>query len=202
MTDLAMTTTNLYHRAAFVVLLGGWTVIRTYYARRTRAQRDTIDRRATPRDKALIVLTGLTVLIPGIAWVWMGSLPGLALPFPNALRLFGALMAAVALALFLSTHRALGDNWSVTLEVQRKHALVEAGPYRYVRHPMYLAMLLFELGLGLLAADAILLLVSPLPFLLLVALRLSREEALMQDHFGAAYRGYAERTKRIIPWIY
>jgi len=48
------------------------------------------------------------------------------------------------------THKDLGRNWSVTLEVREQHALVTNGVYSRVRHPMYSAFWLWALAQALL----------------------------------------------------
>jgi protein-S-isoprenylcysteine O-methyltransferase Ste14 len=200
--SLAMPTADLPHRVAFVLLLVGWLLIRAIYTRRHVVTHQNAVENATDHiDRLLTLATGIFLLVPASYWLSFGASTPSALPFPDSVRIAGGLVALSALTLFLQTHRALGDNWSIGLEVRREHGLVDTGPYRLVRHPMYLAIGLFELGLGLLAADLLVLIVSPLPFWLLVLRRLPREEALMERYFGDAYRRYASRTKRVVPWI-
>jgi protein-S-isoprenylcysteine O-methyltransferase Ste14 len=44
-------------------------------------------------------------------------------------------------------------NWSIALEVREKHQLVTQGIYRHIRHPMYLALLLYSSALAYAASS-------------------------------------------------
>src|SRR5258705_12904216 len=59
-------------------------------------------------------------------------------------------MAATALLMFKLTHRALGRNWSVRLDVREDHQLITEGIYRKIRHPMYSAFWLWAFAQALL----------------------------------------------------
>lgn len=80
-------------------------------------------------------------------------------------------------------------------------ALITAGPFRYVRHPLYAAFLgPFDLGLALFLDGWVYLgwaiLQYPLWHLAVV-----REEKLMRDAFGEAYEEYCRRTGRFLPHV-
>lgn len=61
----------------------------------------------------------------------------------------GLVCLAVGLWLFPRSHADLGTNWSITLEVREQHQLVTEGMNRHVRHPMYLALLVYSVGQAL-----------------------------------------------------
>jgi len=81
--------------------------------------------------------------------------------------------------------------------------LVTNGPYRYWRHPIYAAVLIF-MWAGVLTQGAM---PSLLSILLAVvatittAIRINSEETLLKDTFPD-YAAYSARTKRIIPFVY
>jgi protein-S-isoprenylcysteine O-methyltransferase Ste14 len=114
----------------------------------------------------------------------------------------GASCVAVGLWLLYRSHADLGTNWSITLAVLEKHQLVTQGIYRHVRHPMYLALLLYSLGLALVLPNWV---AGPsylLAIALLFALRLGPEERMMLEEFGKDYETYMARTKRLVPGIW
>ena len=77
-------------------------------------------------------------------------------------------------------------------------ALATAGPYRVSRNPIYLALTLFYLGVGL-AAGSLWVVVLAGPALLVMHLGVvRREERYLERRFGAAYLDYARRVRR---WI-
>ncbi|WP_375165915.1 protein-S-isoprenylcysteine O-methyltransferase [Chelativorans sp.] len=114
----------------------------------------------------------------------------------------GALLFALALWVFRISHKALGRNWSITLEIRDQHNLISTGPYALVRHPMYTSFLLMAVGQFLLLSNWIVGLVGLLGFATLFFLRVDKEEHMMLESFGPQYRDYMERTKRIIPYLY
>ena len=64
--------------------------------------------------------------------------------------LAGLVVEALFVGLFFESHRALGTNWSITLEIRDRHRLVTDGLYRYVRHPMYSSFWLWAIAQALL----------------------------------------------------
>jgi protein-S-isoprenylcysteine O-methyltransferase Ste14 len=94
----------------------------------------------------------------------------------------------------------LSAAWRVLYNAQREKGLAVQGPYRYVRHPQYVAFTLIMLGF-LLQWPTIPTVIM-FPILVAVYARLSlREEKTVEKEFGPAYREYAEKTPRFIPHI-
>jgi protein-S-isoprenylcysteine O-methyltransferase Ste14 len=115
---------------------------------------------------------------------------------------FGVVVALISLAAFYLTHRALGHNWSVSLDVREHHTLVTGGVYGQVRHPMYTAFWLWAVGQALLLPNWIGGMAGLAGFGVLFAGRVAREEGMMVETFGDDYRAYMGRTYRVLPWIY
>lgn len=111
----------------------------------------------------------------------------------------GAALMLAALWLFYRSHADLGAYWSVTLEVREGHRLVQEGVYRRIRHPMYAAILLFDVAQGLLLANWLAGWGALATFLLLYAVRTPREERMMGEVFGQDYRDYVQNTGRLFP---
>lgn len=183
--------------------LGGiaWYVIRYPFERRARRTQVVLNRRS-PVD-----MCGL-----GAAMLGMGLVPAIyvATGFPasadypaGAFRVvLGAALFFAAVWLFRRTHKELGKNWSITLEIRDKHKLISGGPYSLVRHPMYTSFLMMAVGQALLLANWFVGLAGLAGFAALFFLRVDREERMMLDTFGTDYRDYMDRTKRIIPFVY
>jgi len=78
--------------------------------------------------------------------------------------------------------------------------LVTTGPYRFVRHPIYTAILLFVWA-GVTANGTILSVLTAIVATAAVAVRIGAEEALVLETYPE-YADYARTTKRIIPFIF
>lgn len=114
----------------------------------------------------------------------------------------GIVCLALGLWLFGRSHADLGTNWSVTLEVRERHELVTEGVYRHVRHPMYLALLLYSFGQALVLPNWVAGPSYGVAMAILFALRVGAEERLMLEHFGKDYEVYMARTKRLVPRVW
>jgi protein-S-isoprenylcysteine O-methyltransferase Ste14 len=101
--------------------------------------------------------------------------------------------------LFWRSHADLGRNWSPGLEVRDGHQIVETGVYARIRHPMYAAIWLGALAQPLLIHNWLGGAVILVAFAAMYLIRVPREEAMMADQFGVAYRAYMARTGRIWP---
>lgn len=122
--------------------------------------------------------------------------------------LAGQLGPVVGIALYvvgaagtLAAQFAMGTSWRIGVDPEARTALVESGPFRWVRNPIYSAMLLTVLGLVLLVPTA----ASVLAFASLVAaleiqVRLVEEPYLAETH-GEPYRRYAAATGRFVPGL-
>jgi len=96
----------------------------------------------------------------------------------------------------------LGKYFTATVQIQEDHQLIKAGPYRYIRHPSYLGILILTLGNGIALANWISLpLCVALPAIGIIQ-RIEVEEKELYRHFGEHYRDYRKSTWRIIPHIY
>jgi protein-S-isoprenylcysteine O-methyltransferase len=96
----------------------------------------------------------------------------------------------------------LGRLFTINVAIRTEHRLIESGPYRYVRHPSYSAILLFHLGAGLCLGNALSCLAILTPVVAAIGYRIRIEEQVLCNGLGAAYREYMTRTKRLIPGLY
>ncbi len=152
-------------------------------------------------ETLLLALQFLGFFLP-LVWVatpWLAFADRALRPAPF---LAGLACFAAGLGLLHKTHAALGANWSITLDVREGHRLVTGGIYRRVRHPMYLALLLYAAGQALVAPNWV---AGPAylgAVLLLVVFRLGPEERMMRETFGKEYDDYRARTKRLVPGLW
>ncbi len=110
----------------------------------------------------------------------------------------GVGLGVVAASLLVWTFRSLGKNITDTVVTRREHTLVTTGPYRFVRHPFYVAAALATTANSLVAANWFLALTGVVAVFLLV-IRTSTEEGHLIRRFGEKYTAYMETTGRFLP---
>lgn len=152
--------------------------------------------RSPPRAKARGLAPRLTALLAVTLLFGLAFLPRLADP-PAALLFLSAGLALAGNALALIALKRLGTSFSVMSEARR---LVTDGPYRIVRHPLYLTEEIAVVGILLpyWSAAALLLFLAHLAVQLL---RLGNEERVLRAAFPD-YADYARRTARLIPGVW
>jgi protein-S-isoprenylcysteine O-methyltransferase Ste14 len=199
-----MNTESIF-RTVFWVLFGGLMVMQVYFASRVRqaGERVKADRQAIEREGwwyAVVRAIGSLSLIAflvlyGINPPWLGVL---SVPFPDWLRWTGVTLGAVSFVLYAWSQATLGKAWSPHLQMREEHQLVTTGPYARIRHPIYLALIGFLTGIALVTANwffIVLLVVS----IVVLALRIPKEEQMMVEDFGEEYKVYMQRTGRLFP---
>ena len=131
------------------------------------------------------------------------------LPYPLNLRIVppvaptawaAAVLCVIGLAFAFWARITLGRNWSGVVTLKEGHELVERGPYRFVRHPIYTGILTMffatALALGHLSGFA-----ATLLMFVSFWIKLRDEEKLMLQQFPEKYADYCQRVKRIIPFV-
>jgi len=148
--------------------------------------------------------TANVIIRPPIAWAlavvvalalqWLMPLPFLPAAVPAGW--IGGAVFAIALALAASAIATLtraGSNVPTTMPTT---TIVDAGPYRFTRNPIYLGMIVGLIGLAI-AFDSLWLLVALIPFPLVIRHGvIAREEAYLERKFGDVYRRYRSRVRR------
>jgi protein-S-isoprenylcysteine O-methyltransferase Ste14 len=152
-------------------------------------------------ERALLALVA-AAFIAALVWVATPVLDFAEFSPHAASSAAGVVAYAAGLSLLYRSHRDLAQQWSITLEVREQHVLVTHGVYRRVRHPMYLALLLYGIGQALVLPNLVAGPAYLLMTIALVSLRVRPEEAMMAETFGPTYREYAARTARLVPGVW
>jgi protein-S-isoprenylcysteine O-methyltransferase Ste14 len=138
---------------------------------------------------------GLAV-IAGLALNWLVPLPFLPANVPAGS--VGALVFVLALALFAWAIVTISRAGSNVPTNRPTTTIVESGPYRFTRNPIYTGMFLGLIGLAI-AFDTLWLFMTLVPFALVIRYGVvAREEAYLERRFGDVYRDYRSRVRR---WV-
>jgi protein-S-isoprenylcysteine O-methyltransferase Ste14 len=190
---------------AFWLIFGGMIALQAYFPAwlRLTGKRLTIDRQAIEREgrwtvvvlaiRAIVI--GIFLLLYAIQSPWLGALD---VPIPDGLRWMGVVLGFASLALNAWSRATLGAVWSSCLQMRAEHSLVTTGPYACVRHPIYVAMIGFTIGIALVTANGLTIAFFVLSVLDL-AFRIPKEEKMMIEAFGEEYRVYMRKTGGLFP---
>jgi protein-S-isoprenylcysteine O-methyltransferase Ste14 len=122
-------------------------------------------------------------------------------PLPSVARPVGVGAQSAGLALRAWSMQSLRSSYSRTLRVTNAQTVVEAGPYRRVRHPGYLGSLLIWLGFALTSGSAAVVVAVAGLLIPTYRRRMDIEEQLLIKELHG-YEEYCGRTKRLIPGVW
>src|SRR5690606_28801217 len=101
----------------------------------------------------------------------------------------GVALGLGAMRRFISTGQR-PEPWETTPEI------IESGPYRFTRNPMYVGMVLFCLAIGAMLANGWIMILSPLCAVGIHYVAIRHEEAYLEQKFGPQYLAYKQRVRR------
>ena len=171
-----------------------------YYRIQARVAGGSVSR----REEGFVLLAmrtvfGLSLWAAIIAYlISPGSMAWSALPASDWLRWGGVGFGLLECGLLYWTLHHLGPNLTDTVVTRAEATLVTSGPYRWVRHPFYVTILLLLISVSLITANWFIGILSSLTFAFFV-LRAPLEEQKLAERFGDEYRAYQKRTGRFFP---
>jgi protein-S-isoprenylcysteine O-methyltransferase Ste14 len=172
-------------------------VIRAPHGQRSRGVKIVKDRKGK-LEVVLLTLAMLGFLVP-LIWIATPVFSFAEYPLYSGPLIAGVVCLVIGLWLFYRSHKDLGTNWSITLQVRDQHTMVTDGVYRRIRHPMYASLFLYSFGQLLVLPNWV---AGPsylVAFGILYALRVRVEERMMLEEFGDEYLAYMAKTNRLVP---
>jgi protein-S-isoprenylcysteine O-methyltransferase Ste14 len=182
------------------IILASWVIFVAYWLIRARKVKTVAERQPLAGRLANAIPVALGALLLN----WRRSpypLSVVLLPHTNLTAACGAGLCVVGLMGAVWARRALADNWSGFVTFKVGHELVETGPYRFVRHPIYTSLLLMVLG-TVVAAGLVASLLGFFIFFLGFWIKIKQEEELMMRHFPQQYPHYKSRVKALVPFLF
>ncbi len=146
----------------------------------------------------LLPLAAAAVLLAAPSWPgWLGER---WIARRSDLFVLATLMVASGLLFSVWARVLLAGNWSASVTLKHDHQIVRAGPYRWIRHPIYTGLLLAILGSAVARGEWR----GAVAFLIAAAAlwrKLRLEERWLEESFGSAYADYRASTWALIPFV-
>lgn len=177
--------------ACWGVVIAFW-IISAFFVKRTKARQPLLQ-----RVIYLLVATVAVLLIYASARTTNWN--RVVLPHTLALGVVADMLAVVGVCIAIWARTTLGGNWSARVTLKEDHELVQRGPYRLVRHPIYSGLLLLIFGSAILVGRAGAFIALVICFCGLWV-KLRQEERLLAQHLSG-YSDYMRRTKALVPFL-
>jgi protein-S-isoprenylcysteine O-methyltransferase Ste14 len=189
-----------YWKMSLFVLLLVWNLIRIITTR-TSVKKEAKKFKTPIIEKFLFLLNIFGLMVIPFVAVLSSWFDFARMSLPELIRWFALVIYVPNLWFFWWCHKTLSGHWSGILEIKKDHKLVTTGPYKSIRHPMYLHFWLLVSTQGLILDNWLVLICGVLFWAILYFIRVPKEEQMMSDEFGAEYRKYVKQTGRIFPKI-
>jgi len=121
-------------------------------------------------------------------------------PFIPALAIGAGLLFVIADAFRWWVIRMLAEHWNVEIMASANLGVVTTGPYRWIRHPNYLAVILELFSLPLIHTAWITAIWGTFGYMLLLRSRIKTEEAVLMSN--PAYRAAMGAKARFFPGLF
>ncbi len=185
-------------KAAFVF----WGIFFAYwFIAAPRSASAITQREPLPSRLLFLLILGLAVSLIVFDPLVYGPLLWRFLPQALAIELVGLviLLAGLAFAVWARIH--LGRYWSARVTLSEQHQLIQTGPYRLVRNPIYFGGLVAVVGTAIVVGQLRALLAIPLVLVAFMR-KIHLEERWLAARFGGAYDDYRRHVKALIPYLY
>jgi protein-S-isoprenylcysteine O-methyltransferase Ste14 len=145
------------------------------------------------------VTGGGVIVACALAAVWTGP----AIPWLRPqVTIAGIVVILLGTALRWWAIFTLGRYFTIDVAVRPTQSVVQSGPYRFVRHPSYTAILIMLLGVGMALANWASLVTMLAGGLIGLLYRVRVEERALVEALGQPYMDYMLTTRHFIPFIF
>jgi protein-S-isoprenylcysteine O-methyltransferase Ste14 len=178
-----------------LALNGAWLALEIVIAVRQEF-RDVVPRGAWILASRILWLCSVFFLFADVRWAVA------PLDLPAWVAAAALALTGLGVALRLAAFAGLGRYFTYDVRLGSGQELVTSGVYSVIRHPAYLAICLLGSLPGLAAGSAAAFVLMTLFTVPQTLYRLSLEEKMMAERYGAEFERYREKTWRLIPFVY
>ena len=110
-------------------------------------------------------------------------------------------LAPLSVALAWAAARELGKQWRFEAALSEGHELIQTGPYRFIRHPIYTSMFLILTATGAAYTWWPMWIAGTIFFLIGTEIRVASEERLLAERFPESHAQYRSRVRAYLPFL-
>lgn len=207
-------TLELFFKITFFVIFFSFAYVMTAYTKKSKARKEEASTRLKMHNEHEVPLLlklrqifGIPFYIGVLAWTFAPKfMEWSAIAFPIWVRWAGLGLGVISVFINAWSHRTLsqklGEDFDPALRLLKVPALVTEGPYKKMRHPIYLAFLLMQISVLLLTSNWFIGLCGLAIIISVIAIRVPEEEKLLSEQFGDEYTNYMKQTGKLFPKLF
>jgi protein-S-isoprenylcysteine O-methyltransferase Ste14 len=176
---------------------GFWAWFEIYWSVKARSASAS---KSAESPKSRAVHTRLFMAAILLFFIDVPGLTGAVIPKIRWLVAIGAAIEAFGLWFAIWARKTLGKHWSGELTVKEGHEVVQSGPYRFIRHPIYTGILSLGLGTAVIS-NSWHAFIGFAVMAFAYGRKIRMEERWLVDAFGEPYAEYREKTWVLVPGL-
>ncbi len=177
---------------AAIVAISLQRIHETFFRNRNKLQGEVFHKQSITY---LTIIHVLSILLSYVEYIYFRS------SINYILLMIGAAFYGSALLVRLLSIRELGRLHSIHIEVRKDHPIIQSGPYKYVRHPIYAVTILELFSVPLITNSLSGAAIVAFFYLPGLCFRAQAEDKILVAELGEPYKEYSRRTPLIFPNI-
>lgn len=143
---------------------------------------------------------GIGLVTVGFALLWMWVKPP-AFEKSMASLILSMAIAPPSVVLVWAAVRELGKQWRYEAALSEDHELIQTGPYRFIRHPIYTSMFGMLIAMGAAYTWWPMWIAGTVVFVIGTEVRVRAEDRLLAERFGERFTSYRQQVPAYIPFL-
>jgi protein-S-isoprenylcysteine O-methyltransferase Ste14 len=186
---------SLLQSVAWIELMSCWVAWSLAFAKPALQVRRQSKVVTAPSSRWGIVLVGI-----GFAFVWLWVKPP-AFEKSVATLIFSMVLGPPSVVLVWAAVRQLGKQWRYEAALSADHELIQTGPYRFIRHPIYTSMFGMLMATGAAYTWWPMWVAGMVFFLIGTEIRVRAEDRLLAQRFHDRFESYRRRVPAYVPFL-
>ena len=141
---------------------------------------------------------GLVSVAYLLIWIWLRPI---GFQKSTASLVVSMILGPISVFLVWAAVHELGKQWRFEAALSANHKLIQTGPYRWMRHPIYTSMFGMLMATGAAYTWWPLWMAGAVAFIAGTEIRVRAEERLLEQHFQDGFREYRSRVRAYIPFV-